>query len=140
MGILGGGWGSTPILLAPSVWLSCCWWGVVGLDSACKGTTLMFRVILDFGGIICEGFYVLPLSVSQLPSEVANCKVVGLVCNVGLLLTTLGPSFLDKGVGTGPTGTNLGPACVQTTPRLPGFCYMLMASRATIKKLWRADG
>ena len=72
VGILGCGWGSAPILLAPSVWLGCCWWGVVGLDFACKGIALMFHVILDFGGITCEGFYVLSLSVSQLPSEVVN--------------------------------------------------------------------
>ena len=64
---------------------------------------------------------------------------MGLVCNVGLLSTTLSPSFLDKGVGTGPTGTHLGPACVQTTPRLPGFSYMHMASKAVIKKLWQTD-
>ena len=68
-----------------------------------------------------------------------RCKVVGLVCNVGLFPTTLGPSFLDKGVGTSSTGTHLDPACAQTTPRLPGFGYMPIASRATIKKLWRAD-
>ena len=68
-----------------------------------------------------------------------NCKVVGLVCNVELLPIALGPSFLDKGVGTGPTRTHLGPACAQTTPRLPSFGYMPMASRAAIKKLWRAD-
>ena len=67
------------------------------------------------------------------------CKVVGLVCNVGLLPTALGPSFLDKEVRTGPTGTHLGPACAQTTPHLPGFGYMPMASKSTIKKLWRAD-
>ena len=67
------------------------------------------------------------------------CKVVGLVCNVGLHSTALGLSFLDKGVGTGPTGTHLGSAYVQTTPRLPSFSYMAMASRATIKKLWRVD-
>ena len=30
------------------------------------------------------------------------CKVVGCASGVGLLPTTLGPSFLDKGVGTGP--------------------------------------
>ena len=65
--------------------------------------------------------------------------VVGLVCNVGLLPTTLGPSFLDKGVGTGPNETHLGPACVQTTPRLPGFGYMPIASRAAIKKLWQTN-
>ena len=64
---------------------------------------------------------------------------MGLVCNVGLLPTALGPSFLDKGVGTGPTGTHLGPACAQTTPCLPGFGYMPIASRAAIKKLWRTN-
>ena len=67
------------------------------------------------------------------------CKVVGLVCNVGLLPTALGPSFLDKGVGIGPIETHLGPTCAQITPRLPGFGYMSMASRDAIKKLWRAD-
>ena len=61
---------------------------------------------------------------------------MGLVCNVGLLSTTLGPSFLDKGVGTGLIGTHLGLTCAQTTLRLPGFGYMPMASRAAIKKLW----
>ena len=64
VGILGYGWASALILLAPSIWLGCCWWGVVGLDFACKGTALMFRVVLDFGGIAYEGFYVLSLSVS----------------------------------------------------------------------------
>ena len=62
-----------------------------------------------------------------------------LICNVGLLPTTVDPNFLDKGVGTGLTGTHLGLACAQTTPRLPDFGYMPMASRAAIKKLWRAD-
>ena len=62
--------------------------------------------------------------------------MVGLVCNVGLLPTALVPSFLDKGVGTSPTGTHLGPACAQTTSRLLGFGYMPMASKAAIKKLW----
>ena len=61
--------------------------------------------------------------------------MVGLVCNVGLLPVTLGLSFLDKRVETGPTGTHLGPACAQTTPHLLGFGYMSMASRAAIKKL-----
>ena len=65
--------------------------------------------------------------------------MVGLVCNVGPLHTELGPSFLDKGVETGPTGTHLGPACAQTTPRLLGFGYMPMVSRTAIKKLWQAD-
>ena len=61
--------------------------------------------------------------------------MVGLVCNVGLLPTAQGPSFLDNGVGTGPTGTHIGLACAQTTSRLPGFGYMPMASRAAIKKI-----
>ena len=65
--------------------------------------------------------------------------MVGLVCNVGLFPTTLGPSFLDKGVGTSSTGTHLDPACAQTTPRLPGFGYMPMASRTAIKRLWQAN-
>ena len=65
--------------------------------------------------------------------------MVGLVCNVGLLSIALGPSFLDKRVMTGPTRTHLGPTCAQTTPHLLGFSYMPMASRAVIKKLWRAD-
>ena len=67
------------------------------------------------------------------------CKVVGLVCNVRLLSTALGSSFLDKGVGIDPTRTHLGLTCAQTTPRLPGFSYMPMASRAAIKKLWQVD-
>ena len=64
---------------------------------------------------------------------------MGLICNVGLLPTALDPNFLDKGVGTGPTGTHFGLACAQTTQRLLGFSCMPMASRATIKKLWWAD-
>ena len=64
--------------------------------------------------------------------------MVGLVCNVGLLPTALGPSFLDKGIETGLIGTHLGPTCAQTIPHLPGFGYMPMARRADIKTLWRA--
>ena len=63
--------------------------------------------------------------------------MVGLICNVGLLPATLGSSFLDKGVGTGPTRPHLGPACAQITARLPGFGYIPMASKAAIKKLWQ---
>ena len=33
------------------------------------------------------------------------CKVVGCASGVGLLPVALGPSFLDKGVRTGPTAT-----------------------------------
>ena len=32
----------------------------------------------------------------------------------------LGPNILSKGVETGPTVTQFGPACVQTMPHLPG--------------------
>ena len=32
----------------------------------------------------------------------------------------LGPNILSKGVETGPTATQFGPACVQTMFRLPG--------------------
>ena len=31
----------------------------------------------------------------------------------------LGPNILSKGVETGPTATQFGPACAQTMPRLP---------------------
>ena len=65
--------------------------------------------------------------------------MVGLVCNVGLLSTALGPIFLDKGVGICLTGTHLGPVCAQITPCLLGFSYMPMASTAAIKKLWGID-
>ena len=60
-----------------------------------------------------------PLSVSQLPSGVAKSKVVRCASSVGLLLAALGPSFLDKGVGTDPTVTQFSPACVQTMLGLP---------------------
>ena len=39
-----------------------------------------------------------------------------------LPLAVLGPSVLSKGVETGPTGTQLGPACAQTIPCLPRAC------------------
>ena len=50
------------------------------------------------------------------------CKVVGCVSSVGLLPTALGPSFLDKGVGTSPAATQFGLVCAQTKPGLPGIC------------------
>ena len=37
----------------------------------------------------------------------------------GLSLAVLDPSVLDEKVGTGPIVTHLGPACAQTTLRLP---------------------
>ena len=48
--------------------------------------------------------------------------MVGCASNVGLLPAALGPSFLDKGVETGPTATQVGSACTQTRPGLPGTC------------------
>ena len=48
--------------------------------------------------------------------------MVGFLCSTGLPPTVLGPSVLSKGVETGPTETQLGPAYVQTIPRLPGAC------------------
>ena len=60
--------------------------------------------------------------------------MVGCASSVGLLPAALGLSFLDKGVRTNPIGTHFGPTCAQTTPRLPGFGYMPMASRAARKK------
>ena len=50
------------------------------------------------------------------------CKVVGCASGVGLLPAALGPSFLDKGVGTGLAATQVGSACAQTRPGLPGTC------------------
>ena len=40
----------------------------------------------------------------------------------GLPPVILDPSFLSKGVEIVPTGTQIGPACAQTMPRLPGAC------------------
>ena len=51
-----------------------------------------------------------------------ECKVVGFACSVGLLPATLGPSFLGKRVGTGPTTTQFGLACAQTMTCLPRTC------------------
>ena len=48
--------------------------------------------------------------------------MVGLACNVGLLPAALGPSFLDKGVGTSPAATQFGLAYAQTKPGLPRIC------------------
>ena len=47
---------------------------------------------------------------------------MGCASGVGLLFMALGPSFLDQGVGTGPAATQVGPACAQTRPGLPGTC------------------
>ena len=41
---------------------------------------------------------------------------------VRLSSAILGPSVLSKGVEIGPIGTQIGPACAQIMPRLPGAC------------------
>ena len=48
--------------------------------------------------------------------------MVGCASSVRLLSATLSPNFLDKEVGTCPTATQFGPACVQTMPDLPRTC------------------
>ena len=48
--------------------------------------------------------------------------MVGCASGVGLLPMALNPSFLDKGVGTGLTITQVGSTCAQTRPGLPGMC------------------
>ena len=59
---------------------------------------------------------------------------MGCASGVGLLLATLGPSFLDKGVGTGPATTQVGPTCAQTKP---GFTRdVLTTGRTVSNKLW----
>ena len=50
------------------------------------------------------------------------CTVVGCASSVGLLSTALGPSFLDKRVGTSPTATQFDLTCAQTMPGLLGMC------------------
>ena len=72
--------------------------------------------------LFARGSVFSPLFASQLPSEVSNCKVVGYASGVRLLPTALSPSFLDKGVGTGPAATQVGPTCAQTRLGLPGTC------------------
>jgi len=63
--------------------LGWCWWGVVGLNFASEGTVLMFCVALDLGSIAYEGFHLLSLSFSELPSRVTNLNVVGFFTTVG---------------------------------------------------------
>ena len=48
--------------------------------------------------------------------------MVGCASSVGLLPATLGSNFLDKGVRTGSTATQVDPVCAQTKPGLPGTC------------------
>ena len=63
--------------------------------------------------------------------------MVGCASGVGLLPTALRPSFLDKGVWTGPAATHVGPACAQTRP---GFVRnVLTAGRTVSGKLWQTN-
>ena len=51
--------------------------------------------------------------------------VGGLFCIVhwaGPPSAVMGPNILSKGVETSPVAAQLGLACVQTMPRLPGVC------------------
>ena len=59
------------------------------------------------------------LCFAGLPPTVLLLYWVGLYW-VGLPSAVLGPSVLSKGVETGLTGTQIGPACAQIMPRLPG--------------------
>ena len=45
---------------------------------------------------------------------------MGCASGVGLLPAASGSSFLDNGVRTGPAATQVGLACAQTRPGLPG--------------------
>ena len=49
---------------------------------------------------------------------------MGCASSVRLLPAALGPSFLDKGVETGPTATQFGPVCAQTMSDLLGTCLL----------------
>ena len=50
------------------------------------------------------------------------CRVGGCASSVGMFPVALGPSFLDKGVKTGPVATQFDLTCAQTKPGLPGMC------------------
>lgn len=45
---------------------------MAGRDSACDGTTLMFYVFFNLGGMAHEGIVCPSLSVSQFPNRVSN--------------------------------------------------------------------
>jgi len=72
----------------------------------------MFHVVLDLEGMVCKGFCLLSLSVSQLPNEVANLNVAGLFwdCGLGYLLPHYGLKVLGKRVRTKLIATHLKPA------------------------------
>ena len=46
----------------------------------------------------------------------------GCASSVGMFPVALGPSFLDKRVGSGPTATQFDPVCAQTISGLPKTC------------------
>ena len=110
VGILGCGWGLAPVLLITSAWFGCCWCGVVGLDSACEGTTLMLRRLLFFVHIYFPT-----------PQRSRQFKCSGPFCDFRLdcLLLYWGPSVLDKRVKTDPIAVHLGLACAQAMPPFP---------------------
>ena len=56
-----------------------------------------------FGLVICRGLFCI-------------------VCWVGLPSAIIDPNILSKGVETSPAAAQLGLACAQTMPRLPGVC------------------
>ena len=121
---LGYSCGSAPILLTPSVWLNCCWWSVVGLDSACEGTALMFCVVQDLCSILFVRASIPTYFPSPQRSRQFKCGGPFLQCWARLSPTVIGPSVLSKGVKTGPTTTHFGPACAQTMPRLPRIAFI----------------
>ena len=112
VGILGCGWGLAPTLLIPFAWLGYCWWGAVGLDSTCEGTTLMFHVVLDFGGMLLSSIPVCFLT----PQRSRQFKYGAPFWDYGLgcLWPYYGPKVLRRKVKTGPIVTHLKPACTQT--------------------------
>ena len=86
----------------------------------------MFRVVLDLGGMVCKGFCLLSLSISQLSSGVANLNVVGLFEIVGWAASchTTAQRFFGRRVRTGPIATHLELACAQTkAPLLKLWSY-----------------
>ena len=70
---------------------------------------------------------------------VTYCSGPFLQCWAGLSLAVFGPYVLSKKVGTGPTVTHFGLACVQTMPCSPEFNHRPMTGRTTVSKLWQAE-
>ena len=139
MGILGYGWGSAPVLLTPFVWLGCYWWGFVGLDSASEGTTLMFRVVLDFEGIYLQGF--LSLSASQLPSGVSDLNVVGLFVMLSWAVSCrIGPKYSRLGSWDRSNCNSLWSSlCTNYASFARNLVHKPMADKATSDESWQAN-